>query len=258
MRDSFSPLAGRYLAADANLRQTVCHALVARALAMHLPEPPARIADIGGGAGQQAIPLARSSHEVTVLDTSPKMLGEARRRLEAETSDTRDRVRLVEGAGESAPGLFGKSAFDAVLCHGVLMYLEDPRDMIRSLANLVRPGGIVSVLAKNASALAARPALEGRYREALGLIGADRAPGRLGVVTRGDTIEGLSEACREVGLVMERWYGVRTFTDHLGDAPPGHDLPDVLELEWEAGERDPYRSVSRLIHVLARKPTNHP
>jgi hypothetical protein len=27
----------------------------------------------------------------------------------------------------------------------------------------------------------------------------------------------------------------------------------VLDLEWEAGRRDPYRSVARLIHLVGRK-----
>jgi S-adenosylmethionine-dependent methyltransferase len=43
------------------------------------------------------------------------------------------------------------------------------------------------------------------------------------------------------------------FTDHLGDRMQGDSLPEMLELEWEAGRRDPYRSVARLIHLLGCK-----
>ena len=133
------------------------------------------------------------------------------------------------------------------------MYLEDTRPMIQGLSKLARSGGIVSVLTKNASALAARPALEGRYRDALAALETDRDRGRLGVMTRGDTFEGLSEAFADAGLTVERWYGVRVFADHLDDGMPGEDLPEILNLEWEAGKRDPYRSVARLIHVVGRK-----
>ena len=125
--------------------------------------------------------------------------------------------------------------------------------MIQALSTLARPGGIVSVLTKNASALAARPALEGRYGDALSILGADRDRGRLGVMTRGDTVEGLTAAFAEAGLTVEQWYGVRVFTDHLGDSTPGEDLPEMMELEWEAGKRDPYRLVGRLIHMVGRK-----
>lgn len=125
--------------------------------------------------------------------------------------------------------------------------------MIRALSALLRPGGVVSILAKNATALAARPALEGRYRDALSSMRADRDRGRLGIITRGDTVAGLYEAFREAGVEAVRWYGVRVFTDHLGDMMPGEDLPEILELEWEAGRREPYRSVARLIHLVGRK-----
>jgi S-adenosylmethionine-dependent methyltransferase len=102
------------------------------------------------------------------------MLQEAERVLASEGDDVRRRVRLVEGEGERAVEILGSESFDAVLCHGVLMYLEDPRPMIRSLAAISRPGALISVLAKNASALALRPALEGRYDDALAALETDR------------------------------------------------------------------------------------
>jgi S-adenosylmethionine-dependent methyltransferase len=251
--DPFSDLAERYNASGGILRQVVRHELVDRALAEHLTDPPVRIADVGGGAGQQAIPLSRRGYEVTIIDPSPKMLAEARRRLAREAADVRRRVRLVRGAGEGAHETLGAETFDAVLCHGVLMYLEDSRPMIRALSALLRPGGIVSVLTKNASAIAMRPALEGRYQNALTSLKVERDRGRLGLITRGDTVENLYEAFREAGVEALQWYGVRVFTDHLGDRMPGEDLPEVLELEWEAGRREPYKSVARLLHLVGRK-----
>jgi S-adenosylmethionine-dependent methyltransferase len=250
---SFAGLAAGYNSSGGTLRRVVRHALVDRGLAEHLSEPPALVVDVGGGAGQQAIPLLRRGYKVTILDPSREMLDEARRRLDAEDRSVRRLSRLVEGTGERAREALGGEAFDAVLCHGVLMYLEDARPMIRALSTLARPGGLVSVLTKNASALATRPALEGRYRDALSALETDRDRGRLGVMTRGDTVGGLSTAFAEAGLTVEQWYGVRVFTDHLGDSKPDEHLPGILELEWEGGKRDPYRSVGRLLHVVGRK-----
>jgi S-adenosylmethionine-dependent methyltransferase len=252
VKDPFADLAAGYNSSGGTLRRVVRHELVDRGLSEHLPGPPASIIDVGGGAGQQAIPLLRKGYEVTVLDPSREMLDEARRRLAAEDQRARQLARLVEGTGERASEVLGGETFDAVLCHGVLMYLEDARPMILALSTLARTGGIVSVLTKNAAALAARPALEGRYRDALSMLGADRDRGRLGVLTRGDTVEGLSAGFAEAGLTVEKWYGVRVFSDHFGDSTPGEDLPEILELEWEAGKRHPYRSVGRLIHVVGR------
>ena len=162
-------------------------------------------------------------------------------------------MSLVQGEGEQAAELLGRESFDAVMCHGVLMYLEDPRPMIQELAAIGRPGALVCVLAKNASTLAMRPALEARYKDALSALDADRDLGGLGVETRGDTVEGLSALFEEAGLEVVRWYGVRVFTDHLGGQEPGADLPEVLELEWHASRRDPYRSVARLIHLIGQR-----
>lgn len=231
----------------------VRYTLVARQLAAHLPQPPARVADVGGGAGQQSLPLARGGYEVTVLDSSPTMLQAGERARASEGEDVRRRVRLVEGEGGRAAEILGRESFDAVLCHGVLMYLEDSRPMIEALAAIARPGGLISVLAKNASALAMRPALEGRYGDALAALKADRDLGRLGIATRGDMVEGLSALLEEAGIRITRWYGVRVFTDHLGDRPPAANLSSILELEWQAGQREPYRSVARLIHLVGQR-----
>jgi S-adenosylmethionine-dependent methyltransferase len=246
-------LADPFLAHQRTLRGLVRYTLVGRQLEEHLPPPPARVADIGGGVGQQSIPLARNGYEVTILDPSPRMLGEAHKTLASEGEAVRRRVRLVQGEGERSVEILGAESFNAVLCHGVLMYLEDPRPIIHELAAIGRPGAMVCVLAKNASALALRPALEGRYGEALAALEADRDPGGLGMVTRGDTVEGLSTLFEEAGLRVVQWYGVRVFTDHLGNRKPGAELPEVLELEWEASRRYPYKTVARLIHLIGQR-----
>jgi len=126
LEGSFWGLVERYNALDGSLGQIVRRHLISRGLDAHLPPPPARVLDVGGGAGQQSIPLAGAGHEVTILDPSREMLAEARRRLGRERAAVRRRVRLVEGIGERASRILGTQQFDAVLCHGVVMYLEDP------------------------------------------------------------------------------------------------------------------------------------
>lgn len=72
-------------------------------------------------------------------------------------------------------------------------------------------------------------------------------------MTRGDTISSLSRLFERVDIEAVQWYGVRVFTGHLGDRLPDATLPEIMQLEWEAGRRDPYRSVARLIHLIGRK-----
>jgi 2-polyprenyl-3-methyl-5-hydroxy-6-metoxy-1,4-benzoquinol methylase len=48
------------------------------ALTQSLPQPPARIVDIGGGPGRYAITLAQKGYSVTLVDLSPENLALAR------------------------------------------------------------------------------------------------------------------------------------------------------------------------------------
>ena len=249
VNESESQLADRFVAHSTTLRGVVRHTMVARQLDVHLPLSPARIVDVGGGAGHQAVPLARRGYEVTLLDPSETMLHKAQAALDGESDDVRQRVHLAPGRGEEASRLFGLASFDIVLCHGVLMYLEDPAPLISALVEVARPGGVVSILTKNADALAMRPALEGRYRDAVTAFDADQDVGGMGIATRAHTVKQLASWLAAAGAEIVQWNGVRVFTDHLGDQPPPPDLTDILQAESEAGRRDPYRSVARLIHT---------
>lgn len=113
-------------------------------LISHLPAAPAEIVDVGGGAGHQSIPLARAGYRVTIVDPSTVMLAEARKALDAEPRTVAARVDLVEADGERGVQLLGEARFDGVLCHGVLMYLDDPVPLVTALGALARPGGLVS------------------------------------------------------------------------------------------------------------------
>lgn len=222
-------------------------------LVAHLPSSPARIVDVGGGAGNQSIPLAALGHSVTIVDPSPAMLERAGRRLADEGGEVAERVRLVRATGEQAPAVLEGEPFDAVLCHGVLMYLDDPEPLVDALCRLSAPGGLVSIVAKNAQTMAVRPALAGDWAAALAAFDSERQINGLGVDTRADRIEHLTGLLERRGVETVAWYGVRLFSDGWGpDVPPTGDDDLLLEVELEASRRDPYRQLSRLFHLVGR------
>jgi hypothetical protein len=179
------------------------------------------------------------------------MLDRARQLLSAECEEIAARVSLVEATGEEAPAALPGTQFVGVLCHGVLMYLEDPAPLARSLAALAQDGGVVSVAAKNARVLAVRPALAGDWKAAMASFDATRQVNGLGVDTRSDTVEGLGELLATCGIDTVAWYGVRLFTDGWSQEPDAVDAEDdVLAVELEASRRDPYRQLSRLFHLI--------
>ncbi len=253
--DPWARLAGRFVDHYDSLYGQVRTRVLHEHLRAHAAAPPASVIDVGGGAGHQAIPLAREGYEVTIVDPSSAMLGEAGQRLNDEPRDVASRVQLVEGRGEAAPELLGaEAAFDVVLCHAVVMYLDDPAPLLEVLARLATPGGIVSVVAKNARALAIRPALERDWHATLEAFDADRQVNALGIETRADTVESLAAAFAEHGIETLAWYGVRLFTEGWARSERPRDHGDmVFAAELEASRRDPYRQLSRLFHWVGRK-----
>jgi S-adenosylmethionine-dependent methyltransferase len=133
------------------------------------------------------------------------------------------------------------------------MYLERPDPLVRALAARTEPGGIVSIMALNARTTAVRPALDGRWADALAAFDAGDEVGVLGAPTRGDTVEGLSDLLEANGVTPEAWYGVWLFTDWLDLPAEGTDVAAVAAVELEAALRDPYRQLSRVFHLAGRR-----
>ena len=82
----------------------------------------------------------------------------------------------------------------------------------------------------------------------------------LGLPTRADTVEELSDLLQSRGVEPVRWYGVWLFVDWLEfsgvELDPGdsEQVAATAAVELEAARRDPYRQLSRVFHLLARKP----
>ena len=150
----------------------------------HLPAPPATLVDVGGGAGNQSIPLARDGYQVTIVDPSAAMLAKAQARLGSEPAGVASRVRLVQASAAEARQAVGGLRFAGVLCHGVIMYVDDPRPFVAALADLAEPSAIVSLVAKSAAVMASRPALDGDWAAALAAFDTDRQINRLGLDSR--------------------------------------------------------------------------
>jgi SAM-dependent methyltransferase len=239
--------------ADASVKGRVRTYVLHHQLLRHLPSAPATVLDVGGGAAHQSLPLARLGYDVTVLDPSAAMLAKARSRLSAEPEEVRNRVRLIEAPGEQADAATSGEQFAVVLCHGVLMYLDQPEPLVSALCRCVEPGGVVSVMALNARTLAIRPALEQRWTDALAAFDASSEVGVLGTDTRADTVEGLADLLRGAGVEPDSWYGVWLFADWMELPVETTDVAAVAEVELHASLRDPYRQLSRVFHLVGRR-----
>ncbi|MFG2548663.1 class I SAM-dependent methyltransferase [Streptomyces sp. NPDC048581] len=209
-----------------------------------------RVLDVGMGQGTQALRLARAGHQVTGVEQDPKMIAAAREELAGEPEGIRERVRIVQGDGRDTGVHFLPGSFDVVLCHGVLMYIEEPDPLLAGLARMLAPGGLLSLLVRNGDALAMRPGLAGDWTGALAAFDTTAYRNRLGLDVRADRLAELTATLAGIAAPLHAWYGVRVFTDTAADeAEIPADVESLLAVEERAGKTDPYRSVAALLHL---------
>ncbi|WP_424214175.1 methyltransferase [Streptomyces sp. BI20] len=213
------------------------------------------VLDTGGGTGRFAVPIARLGHRVTVVDPSPNALfGLERRSAEAGVADL---VRGVQGDAQGLLDVVEREAYDAVVCHGVLEYVDEPAEGIANVAAALRPGGVLSLLGAGVGGAVLARALAGHFTEARTAL--TDPSGRWGSgdpVPRRFTAESLSALVTEAGLSVAAVHGVRVFADLvpgvLVDTEPGA-AEALLRLEEAAAELPAFHAIAGRLHVLADK-----
>ncbi len=122
------------------------------------------VLDTGGGSGNFAVPVARLGHRVTVVAPSPTALFALERR--AAEAGVADRVQGVQGDAHGLFDVVERGRYDAVLCHGVLEYVDDPAEGVRNVVDALRPEGVLSLLAAGLGGAVLARALAGHFKEA--------------------------------------------------------------------------------------------
>ncbi len=115
-------------------------------LSRYLPPPPSVIADIGGGPGAYALPLARQGYRVCLVDPVPLHIQQGIAGSKAQPEAP------LAGAviGDARFLEFRDESVDAVLLLGPLYHLtgrDDRISALREVFRVLRPGGIVAAAA---------------------------------------------------------------------------------------------------------------
>lgn len=216
------------------------------AAAAPTPPAPPSVLDCGGGSGSLAVPLAAQGAVLTVVDVSIDALATLMRR--AAEAGVSDRVSAVQGEAESLTELVPPDAFDLVLAHGVLEDVPNPVLVMRQLAGVLRPGGMLSVVVANPVAGVLARVLTGDVSGALAAL-------RRAADQSYDAAT-LADQCAAVGLQVESVEGLGVFTDLV----PGIELerPGAIaalsELESAVAAQPPYRDIASRLHIQARRP----
>jgi S-adenosylmethionine-dependent methyltransferase len=233
-----------------NLRNTIRQEMMRRQLALHA-RAGMRVLDVGCGQGTQAVELARLGCVVTGVEPSADL----RTLCTAAAHDAGVGIELLVGTVEELGRAVDDRTFDLVCAHGLLMYLDDRPAAIAKLWDCVALGGRLSITVRNGHALAMRPALRRNWHAALAALETATYVNGLGVTAEADRVEDVAAALSAVGAEIETWYGVRVFNDAVPidmEVPADEDLAALLDCEYEAGVRDPYRWLASQLHVIAR------
>ena len=105
-----------------------------------LPEPPARVADLGCGTGTVSALLAEHGYDVTGVDLSPRMIDLARTKAEA----SRQTVRFEVGNASEPP--LDPGHFDVVFARHVVWALPDQAAVLQRWAALLAPAGRIVLI----------------------------------------------------------------------------------------------------------------
>jgi S-adenosylmethionine-dependent methyltransferase len=218
------------------------------------------VVDVGAGTGGFAVRLAALGHQVTVVDPSPDALAAASWRA-TELGVT---LTVVQGEAGDLAALAGEGTADLVVCHSVLEYVDSPPAAMAAIAQVLRPGGTVSVLAANVVAAVLQRALAGRYEQARLLLAADGDPGpgpggaggAGGPMTepRRFTLAGLTALIEGAGLRSGSAQGIRVLTGLLPGAGSDPATAAALrDLEQAAASYPALRDIAARLHVLGHR-----
>ncbi|MDF1603058.1 methyltransferase [Nocardioides sp. YIM 152315] len=207
------------------------------------------VLDIGGGTGGFAVRVARLGARVTVVDPSPDALaalGRRARELEVEVSAQQGDLATLLDVVEP------RSA-DVVLCHGVLEVVDDPVAALATLREVLRPGGVLSLLVAQRHAAVVARAMAGHFGQALALLDAP-AGERDGRTSHRFTAAEATALLGQAGFSVDAVHGVRVFADlvpgSLLDLEPGATAA-LVELERAVAERAEYLPLAAQLHLLA-------
>ncbi|NUR49314.1 MAG: methyltransferase domain-containing protein [Hamadaea sp.] len=238
------------------------YAIAANNLGRHLDEAlpggaPGHVLDVAGGNGVEAVRLATAGHKVTLVDYSAQMLAAAAEI--ARKAGVADRMTIVESDVARLPELLAGLEHDLVLCHNLLPYVTDVEATLRTCLDVLRPGGVLSVIANNAHSEPLRVAV--REQDPSAALEALNSPVRMtrtfGAPMTPRTADEVIAVLSKLGARVDGHYGIRSVCDYMADDERKYDASFYAELERleiALADRLPYKLTARLFHVVAVKP----
>lgn len=221
----------------------------------HISNHPIRILDVGGGNGLSSIYFAKQGHSVVLLDYSPAMLSEARKK--AEKDGVIERITFYQSDVKDMLDCFPEDRFDLIICHLMIEFVPDPLIVLRELCSLLASGGLLSIVDANRYSEVYRSTFQKNDLKAALQV----------VDTREyfhpwfDRLTPLFSSAEMIGIFQESEcevvgdYGIRCVCDYLPNEPKydAEYYEALEELELRLSDAFPYNLLARFYQVIIQK-----
>ncbi len=209
---------------------------------------PLKILDAGSGYGPFSLGLAKLGHMVTLCDISSKMLEQALENIAEKKINTH--VNIIHSAIQDLP--CENEPFDLILCHALLEWVHDPKDLISHLLKHLKKGGILSLTFYNLNGMIFKNLLRANYKK----IQDEDYCGWKGSLTPTNPLEpeSVMKWLNASSLDILCHSGMRVFHDYIFDSEHREQDPEtVVDMELKLSRRMPYRDLGRYQHIIGQK-----
>ena len=205
-----------------------------------------KILDFGSGLGITANHLAKNN-DVTAIERNIVMVEE----------------RVCQNSYQQIVGDIKQlkqqkdNLFDVVICHNVLEYAEDRKEIFREFYRVLKPNGIISIIKHNHNGRIMQKAVfENNLDEAILLLDGDATSAAyFGQINYYDINE-IKEWSADTDISIEKVLGIRTFyalhsNNEIRFDPMWQE--NMFELEMKVCEIKDYINISFYNHLLIKK-----
>ncbi len=208
------------------------------------------VLDVGGGIGQISARLAQSGHNITLTDISTDMLALAAEHFsEQQVCDSHYQLKNLS---INQLEQLEKNSFDLVVFHAVLEWLADPEAGLKQVMTHVHEGGYISLMFYNKHSVIMKNLLRGNFRKVVSndFVGERGGLTPISPLDPEDVYGWLASA----GFSVVSKTGIRVVHDYLTrDLQASRSYEDILHMEKLLCRQEPYLSLGRYIHVIARR-----
>lgn len=213
---------------------------------------PLRILDAGGGQGQFSLQLAALGHRVTHCDISEQMLRLAQDNAAQKGIDSIEFLHCSIAQMCAHVQQKKHPLFDLVICHSVLEWVVEQEGLLSDLRSVLKPNGMLSLTFYNRHGLVFKNLLRGKRSSILDGQFQPR-PGSL-TPHRPLAPEQVLQWLQAPAWELLCHSGIRVFHDYLlTEDGRAMDAQALMALELELSREEPYRSLGRYQHVMARR-----